>query len=171
MNSVNSYISYFRTLQDLHPAINSFYMMDINEPLIAFHADMKFPMLVLHAVTGTLLANNRDNILDGIQGGFMLLDFLDDPTDFTTEMDILDRMKTIGLDIILKMEHDAINRLSMTNTWLNGFNLNSVSYQMIDGIWDKCFGFIFNFKIETALSQSYNPDCWSFPKIRPEPQM
>ena len=32
----------------------------------------------------------------------MILDFLSDPTDFNEEMAILDRMKSCGMDIILK---------------------------------------------------------------------
>ena len=163
MNKVASYIEYFKILVSRSYEINSFYMMDVNEPLTAFHSDMKFPMLILHALSGKIQAQNLDNVLDNIQGGFMILDFLSDPTDFNEEMALLDRMKSCGMDIILKMQHDSMLQAPMSNTPLKGFNFNSVNYQMIDGIWDKCFGFMFTFSIDTNLSQSYNPFLWSKP--------
>jgi len=160
MNRVISYVNYFRTLTELHPDINQFFMMDINEPLTAFHSDMKFPALILNTVNGTLSASNADNVLDNSVGGFLILGFLDDLTDFYAEMELLDRMKYIGFDVILKMNHDAQHFITMGNTAIHGFNLNSVTYQMIDGIWDKCFGFLFSFKLSSSLDQTYLPERW-----------
>ena len=77
MTDINSYIEYFRILAREHKEINDFYMMDINEPLDALRSNIKYPALILTSLSGNFEASNLDNILDMINGGF-LIDYSDD---------------------------------------------------------------------------------------------
>jgi len=108
MTEINSYVEYFRTIAREHKEINDFYMMDINEPLAALRSNIKYPALILTSLSGNFEASNLDNILDSINGGFLVIGHLDQMDDFSGELLLLSRMKLIGTDIIARMLHDHI---------------------------------------------------------------
>ena len=83
MTDINSYVEYFRTLAREHKEINDFYMMDINEPLDALRSNIKYPALILTSLSGNFEASNLDNILDLINGGFLIIGHLDQIDDFS----------------------------------------------------------------------------------------
>jgi hypothetical protein len=134
--------------------------MDINEPLAALRSGMQLPALIMNTVTGNFNASNLDNVLDEIKGGFLIIGQLQNVDDFAAEMTILENMKQIGIDIISKMNYDMLRCEPRAQKAIIGFNLNSVSYQMVDAMFDNCFGFFFSFKLYGNLDLKYDPLKW-----------
>jgi len=151
MTDINSYVEYFRTLASEHKEINDFYMMDINEPLDALRSSIKYPALILTSLSGNFEASNLDNILDLINGGFLIIGHLDKIDDFSGEMQLVSKMKQIGTDVISKMLHDHLKCEPLTVKPIPGFNINSVSYEMLGPVFDNDFGIIYSFKIHDPI--------------------
>ena len=160
MTDINSYVEYFRTLAREHKELNDFYMMDINEPLDALRSKIKYPALILTSLSGNFEASNLDNILDLINGGFLVIGHLDQIDDFSGEMQLISKMKQIGTDIIGRMLNDHMKCEPLTLKAIPGFNINSVSYETLGPVFDNDFGFMYSFKLQECLDMEYNPSCW-----------
>ena len=160
MTDINSYVEYFRTLAREHKEINDFYMMDINEPLDALRSNIKYAALILTSLSGNFEASNLDNILDLINGGFLIIGHIDQIDDFSGEMQLVSKMKQIGTDIIARMLHDHMICEPLALKAIPGFNVNSVSYEMLGPVFDNDFGVIYSFKLIDFLSLEYNPTIW-----------
>ena len=160
MTDINSYVEYFRILANEHKQINDFYMMDINEPLDALRSTIKYPALILTSLSGNFEASNLDNILDLINGGFLILGHLNQIDDFSGEILVLGRMKQIGTDIIARMLHDYLKCEQLTLKAIPGFNVNSVSYEMLGPVFDNDYGVMFSFKLQDFLSLEYDFSIW-----------
>ena len=161
MTYINSYVEYFRTIAREHKEINDFYMMDINEPLAALRSNIKYPALILTSLSGNFEASNLDNILDSINGGFLIIDHLDKIDDFSSEVQILSMMKQIGTDIIARMLYDHQKCEPLTVKPIPGFNINSVSYEMLGPVFDNDFGILYAFKLEDIIDLEYVNAHWS----------
>ncbi len=168
MTDVSAYLQYFRNLANLHMNINDFYVMDINEPLNAMRSCMKFPALIMNTLEGSLAANNLDNVMDNIHGGFLIIDHLDHVDDFIGEMVILQNTKKLGIDVISRMNYDLYKCEPAAIKAIQGFNVNSVAYQMVDGIFDNCFGFMFTYALVSPIDLSCDLNKWK-PVITPLP--
>jgi len=160
MTDINSYVEYFRTLASEHKEINDFYMMDINEPLDALRSKIKYPALILTSLSGNFEASNLDNILDVINGGFLIIGHLDQIDDFSGEMLLLSKMKQIGTDIIARMLHDHIRCEPLAVKAIPGFNINSVSYEMLGPELDNDYGVMISFKLLDCLDLEYDSEKW-----------
>jgi hypothetical protein len=160
MTDVTDYIAYFRQLATEHVDIDDFYMMDINEPLIAMKNTAKYPMLILNQLSGGVMASNMDNTLDDIQGGFLIVDHLQNVDDFSSEMTILQDMKQIGWDVIARMLYDKQKCEPLAEKAIPGFDINTVRYEMLGPVFDNCFGFNFTFRLSASLDISYNAIKW-----------
>ena len=160
MTDIKAYLDYFQILALQHVDIKSYYMMDINEPLAALRGEMQFPALIMNTVSGNFTASNLDNVLDEIKGGFLIVSRLTNTDDFPCEMLLLEDMKRIGADIISRMNHDLMKCEPRAQKAILGFRLGSVSYQMVDAIFDNCFGFLFSFKMFSKINLDYNPLKW-----------
>ncbi len=162
MTDINSYVEYFRTLAREHKEINDFYMMDINEPLAALRSNIKYPALILTSLSGNFEASNLDNILDSINAGFLIIGHLDQIDDFSGELLVLGRMKQIGTDIIARMLHDHMKCELLTQKAIPGFNINSVSYEMLGPVFDNDYGIIISFRIFDDLDLEFDSSKWHF---------
>ncbi|MCX6305533.1 MAG: hypothetical protein NT040_11245 [Bacteroidetes bacterium] len=160
MTDVRAYLHYFQVLAQQNKEIKDFYVMDINEPLQALRDKIQYPALIMTSLSGSFTASNLDNILDETKGGFMVIGRLDQVDDFSGEMLLLQQMKQIGQQVISRMQHDMIKCEPRATKAILGFQIHSVSYQMLDGIFDNCFGFLYSFRIYSALDLSYNPLQW-----------
>jgi hypothetical protein len=160
MTDINSYVEYFRTIAREHKEINDFYMMDINEPLAALRSNIKYPALILTSLSGNFEASNLDNILDLINGGFLIIGHLDQIDDFSGELLVLGKMKQIGTDIIARMLHDHMKCELLTLKAIPGFNINSVSYEMLGPVFDNDYGVMFSFKLTDCLDLEHNLEKW-----------
>ena len=160
MTDINSYVEYFRTLASEHKEINDFYMMDINEPLDALRSNIKYVALILTSLSGNFEASNLDNILELINGGFLIIGHLDQIDDFSGEMQLVSKMKQIGTDIIARMLHDYLKCELLAMKAIPGFNVNTVIYEMLGPMFDNDFGVMFSFKLQDCLDLEYDPSRW-----------
>lgn len=160
MTDINSYVEYFRTLASEHKEINDFYMMDINEPLDALRSNIKYPALILTSLSGNFEASNLDNILDSINGGFLIIGHLDQIDDFSVEMQLVSKMKQIGTDIIVRMLHDYLKYEPLALKAIPGFNINSVSYEMLGPVFDNDFGVMYSFKTLDLIDFTFDQSKW-----------
>lgn len=160
MTDINSYVEYFRALAQEHKEINDFYMMDINEPLDALRSTIKYPALILTSLSGSFEASNLDNILDSVNGGFMILGHLDQVDNFSAEMQLVSKMKQIGTDVIARMLHDYLKCEVLALKSIPGFNINSVSYEMLGPVFDNDFGLLFSYKLKDPLCLEYITSRW-----------
>jgi len=156
MADISSYIEYFRRLATEHKEINGFYMMDINEILDGLRSTVKYPALILENISGSYLASNLDNPLEVINGGFLILDHLPNPDDFQGEVTIIDRMKQIGHQIIARMLHDQLKCELLAEKAIAGFEINTVSYEMLGPVFDNDFGFQWSFILKNPISINVN---------------
>jgi hypothetical protein len=160
MTDINSYVEYFRTIATEHKEINDFYMMDINEPLAALRSNIKYPALILTSLSGNFEASNLDNILDSINGGFLIIGHLAQVDDFPGEMVLISKMKQIGIDIISRMLYDHLECEMLAVKAIPGFNVNSVNLETLGPVFDNDFGVLFLFKIQDCLDLEYYPEKW-----------
>ena len=160
MTDINSYVEYFRNIASEHKEINDFYMMDINEPLAALRSNIKYPALILTSLSGNFEASNLDNILDVVNGGFLIISHLDQIDDFSGELLVLERMKQIGTDIIARILHDYLKCELLALKAILGFNINSVSYEMLGPVFDNDYGVMFSFKLNVCLDLEYVSSNW-----------
>jgi len=160
MTDINSYVEYFRTLAREHKEINDFYMMDINEPLDALRSSIKYPALILTSLSGIFEASNLDNILDLVNGGFLVIGHLDQIDDFSGEMLLVSKMKQIGTDVIARILYDYLKCEPLALKSIPGFYTNSVSYEMMGPVFDNDFGVMFSFKMQDCPDLEYSPEKW-----------
>lgn len=160
MTDINSYVEYFRTVASEHKEINDFYMMDINEPLVALRSNIKYPALILTSLSGNFEASNLDNVLDSVNGGFLIISHLDQIDDFSGESLLLARMKQIGTDIIARMLHDYMKCELLILKAIPSFNINSVSYELLGPVFDNDYGAMFSFKHQDCLCLVYDNSKW-----------
>jgi len=160
MTDINSYVEYFRTLARDHKEINDFFMMDINEPLAALRSNIKYPALILTSLSGNFEASNLDNILDLINGGFLIIGHLNQIDDFPGEVQLVSKMKQIGTDIIARMLYDYMKCELLALKAIPGFNINSVSYEMLGPVFDNDYGVMFSYKLLDCLNLIHLPSKW-----------
>jgi len=160
MTDINSYVEYFHNLAREHKGINDFYMMDINEPLDALRSNIKYPALILTSLSGNFEASNLDNILDLIKGGFLIIGHLDLVDDFSGEMQLISKMKQIGSDIISRILYDHMRCEPLALKSIPGFNINTVSYEMLGPVFDNDYGFMFSFKFTDFIDTDSSLSSW-----------
>jgi hypothetical protein len=160
MADISSYVEYFRTLAREHKEINDFYMMDINEPLDALRSTIKYPALILTSLSGTFEASNLDNMLDSVNGGFLIIGHLDKIDDFSEEVQVLSKMKQIGADIISRMLHDYLKGEPLAQKAIPGFNINSVSYETLGPVFDNDYGIMYSYILFTCIHLAYDSSKW-----------
>ena len=162
--NVISYVQYFKSIASLHKSVKGFYIMDINEVLEDLRGDLKYPALILNSVSGFVSQNtNRDNILNTVKSGFLIIDHLDQIGDFAGEVCILGNTFDIGQAILAKIIHDCCAESSP----LVGIDIDSIKYEMMDAIFDNDFGFLFTFDISNQIMDlTFNPTFWlTQPKV------
>ena len=162
MGSISSYIEYFRKIAAEHQDINGFYMMDINEILDGLRSTVKYPALILENQSGSYMASNLDNPLEVINGGFLIIDHLPNPDDFQGEVVIIDRMKQIGQQVIARMLQDKMKCELLAEKAIPGFDLNTVTFEVVGPVFDGDFGLLFSFRQTRLVDYVYDPSAWIF---------
>ena len=74
---------------------------------------------------------------------------------------VLERMKQIGNDIIARMLHDHMKCELLTLKAIPGFNINSVSYEMLGPVFDNDYGAMYSFKLLDCVGLEYDPSKWN----------
>jgi hypothetical protein len=160
MADISSYIEYFRRIATEHKEINGFYMMDINEILDGLRSTVKYPALILENLSGSYMASNLDNPLEVINGGYLIIDHLPNPDDFQREVFLIDRMKRIGNQVIARMLHDHLKCELLTSKSIPGFDVNTVTFEVMGPVFDNDFGILYSFKLEDLLDLEYQEEMW-----------
>ena len=136
-------------------------MMDVKEPLAALRSNIKYPALILTSLSGNFEASNLDNILDIINGGFLIIGHLHQIDDFSEEMLLIAKMKQIGIDVVARMLHDHLKCEPLALKAIPGFNINSVSYEMLGPVFDNDYGVMYSFKLQDSLDLKDDPLMWA----------
>jgi len=160
MTDISSYIEYFRRIVTEHKEINGFYMMDINEILDGLRSTVKYPALILENLSGSYMASNLDNPLEVINGGFLIIDHLPNPDDFPGEMVLIDRMKAIGHQVIARMLHDHLKCEPLTEKAIPGFDVNTVSFEVIGPVFDNEYGILYSFRVQRIINLYIDEQVW-----------
>lgn len=160
MADINSYIEYFRRLASEHKEIKRFYMMDINEILDGLRSTVQYPALILENLSGSYIASNLDNPLEVINGGFLIIDHLKNPDDFQGEIALIDRMKEIGQQVIARMLHDHLKCESLAEKAIPGFDVNTVTFEVLGPVFDNDFGVLFSFRNAYICCFDYEQSIW-----------
>ena len=135
-------------------------MMDINEPLDALRSTIKYPALILTSLSGNFEASNLNNILDSVTGGFMILGHLDQVDNFSGEIQLVSKMKQIGTDVIARMLHDHMKCELLAQKAIPGFDINTVSYEMLGPVFDNDYGVMYSYKLHDCIDFENNSAKW-----------
>jgi hypothetical protein len=101
-----------------------------------------------------------DFIFDFTNGGFLIIGHLDKIDDFSGEMQLVSKMKQIGTDIIARMLHDHLKCEPLAEKAIPGFNINSVSYEMLGPVFDNDFGMMYSFRLRDIVDLEFYPSKW-----------
>jgi len=155
--NVAQYLQYFKLLASIHPKINGFYTMDINEVLGDLRQGMQYPALILNSVNGFFSENaSQDNTQNLVKAGFMVIDHADQVDDFAREMQILGDTYEFAMQILSRLKEDA-----KCGTFLRKFDVNSIKYEMLGPVFDNDYGFMFTFDLRFMVSNlEHNPQDW-----------
>ena len=96
-----------------------------------------------------------------VNGGFLIIGHLDQIDDFSGEMQLISKMKQIGTDIIARMLHDHLKCEPLAVKAIPGFNINSVSYEMLGPVFDNDYGVMYSFKLQDSLDLKDDPLMWA----------
>jgi len=69
-------------------------------------------------------------------------------------------MEQIGTDIIARILRDHMKCEPLALKAIPGFNISSVSYEMLGPVFDNAYGVIFSFKILDNLILEFSPIKW-----------
>ena len=152
------YIDYMKSLAGKHASTKGFYIMDINEILNDMRSDLQYPAFMLHRIDGYITMPNRDNILNTVNSGFIIVDHLAKVDHWPSMMNIYHNTFTIGREFLSRMMWDV----KQNQAYFKQLFPDTIKYEMLDGIFDNDFGWLFTFDIECEIHDfSYDPANWS----------
>jgi hypothetical protein len=108
----------------------------------------------------TVMNSNLDNPLEVINGGFITIDHLPNPDDFQGEVVTIDRMKEIGHQVIARMLQDKMKCEERVEKAIPGFDLNSVTLEVVGPLLDSDFGLLFCIRVQDHLDLEFDPKKW-----------
>lgn len=163
-SSFNDLIAYFENLARRHVDIQHsesekhFFRMEIDEVLAGINrTDVRHPYFILESYDFDYADNKSDNLLKKRNGAFVLLDKVDDSTDFDAIQEVRNRMEAIGDEILVKIKADKRNPLVKA---VRDINLDEVKGVLISNEIDNNHGLRFTFSISSPMSTDVNPDKW-----------
>jgi len=92
--------------------------------------------------------------------GRLIIDRLQNPDDFRGEQVLTDRIKLIGQQVIARMLHDHLKCEPLAEKAIPGFDLNTVTFEVIGPVFDSDFGVIYTLKLIECLNLEFNPIGW-----------
>jgi hypothetical protein len=160
---VESYIAYFRRLAERHKDIRGFFMMDTDSAVAAMQENaIAYPCMMLETLSGRYADSHRDNPLNLISGGFMIVERCEPVSDFAQEARILDATFAIGAQVIAKMNDDVYRRDALALSALRNFEPNQVKWQQEGPLLDNAFGTLFSFPITRMADLEVDRGMWNF---------
>jgi hypothetical protein len=163
-SSFNDLIAYFENLARRHVDIQHsesekhFFRMEIDEVLAGINrTDVKHPYFILEGYSFNFSDNRSDNVLKSREGAFVLLDQVNDPTDYAAIHNAWQRMEAIGDDILVKIKADKRNPLVKA---VRDFDFTKVEATLIANEMDGNYGMRFTYSLASPLPTDVDPDKW-----------
>lgn len=164
---IKSYVAYFEKLAREHKMIahsesnRSFFVMDINEVLgAAADSSLRYPALILNALSMRITGTNPDNSFESVLGGFIVIDHCDKVDDYNQVISAMARSRNIGYDILQRMHYDAKICEPLAIKVLTDFSITNVTAKMWGPVFDNDFGFHFEFPLNQLFELKYDPTNW-----------
>jgi len=157
-------ILYFKNLAEKHISIRHtenekhFFRMEVDEVLAGIkRTDCAYPMLILEGFSYGFTDNLSDNLLKNRDGGFILLDKINDIHDFDAKHRIWDELEVIGDDILMRIKADKRNPLTPV---VRDFKFPSVDVSLISNEIGKTIGIRYLFTITSPISNDTDTTKW-----------
>lgn len=157
-------VSYFRNLASKHKSIRHsesekhFFRFETDEVLGGLNrSDVNFPMLILEGYSYDFTDNKSDNLLKNRHMAFMLMDHLQDMTDYDELHNLWDKLEEIGDDILIKIKSDKRNPLTPV---VRSFDFDSVETQLIMNEIGNMVGIRYSFTLTGAMGMEVNEERW-----------
>lgn len=171
MADLTDYVSYFQFLAEKHKEIRHsgtekhFFLMDINELLLAANSTARYPAMVLLKLSGNVIDRREDNELCSINGGFVILDHCKVIDDFAAQLLIFQKTFRIGMEILSRIRHDQYQEAPIIvglekEVFPPIFDLDSVRWEMIGPVFENHFGIIFRLPVSLIAEMEYDASKW-----------
>lgn len=168
-------VAYFEQIATSHyilqnsPTRKSFFRFEINEFLQALPSEINFPAMAMEENSWTLQDNNSDNVFKRRYCGFMLMQKINDPGNFTEVSNAFDYLEEIADDIVARMHKDKVSRRRPGEAPAETDPVAVVRHISFNTIETEPVGFSrfpsvvalrTTFEIETPFRAQYDPDKW-----------
>jgi hypothetical protein len=167
-NFIDNYVSYFETLARQHKLIKHsdterhFFVMDINEVLGAMaDSSIKYPAVILNALSARMAGSSLDNVNEQINGGFLVIDHCKHIDDYQSMVEAMSRSHQIGLDFLQRIHYDIMKCEPLAMKALPDWNIFHVSSKMWGPVFDNDYGWHFEFPVMRPVEIDFNPDNWN----------
>ena len=164
MTNFSDLVNYFEGLARRHKSIlhtdqkKHFFRFEIDEVLAGINdPDANYPMLIMEGYMFDYTDNHSDNILKNRRGAFVLLDHVDDISDYNEVHGRWDALEIIGDQILAKIKADKRNPLTPV---VRSFNLASVEARLIQNELGSDAGIRYTFAISSPAPTDVDPDEW-----------
>lgn len=164
MTNFSDLISYFEGLARRHKSIlhtdseKHFFRFEIDEILAGINnPDVHYPMLIMEGYMFDYTDNRSDNIQKNRRGAFVLLDHVNDMSDYAAVHQKWDALEIIGDQLLARMKTDKRNPLTPV---VRSFDFASVEARLIMNELGSDAGIRYTFAISSAAPSDVNPDQW-----------
>jgi hypothetical protein len=164
MTNFSDLISYFEGIARRHTGIlhtdseKHFFRFEIDEVLAGINrTDVNYPMLILEGYMFDYTDNRSDNIMKNRRGAFVLLDHVDDMSDYAAVHQKWDALEITGDEILAKMKADKRNPLTPV---VRSFDFASVEARLIMNELGSDAGIRYTFAISSAATTDVDPEKW-----------
>ena len=155
-NKFSALVEYFQSIVLQHVDLQEFYRLELDEVLTNIR-DLKTPCLVLEGYKFSYKDQRSDNPVKIRSGAFILLNLVNDPTDFEGIYNTWDQLEEIADEIIARIRSDKENR----NTVIKGFDIESIDGQLLASDVTNYYGIRITFEIQTKFNQQVDQSKWT----------
>ena len=90
----------------------------------------------------------------------MIIGHLDQIDNFSGEMLLVSKMKQIFSDIIAQMLNNYLKCETLAMKAIPGFNISSVSYEMLGPVFNNDYGLMYSFKLIHSMDTDFLASKW-----------
>jgi len=157
----SAFVAYCKQLAMEHVSIKHtelekhFYRFELEEVLTGL-SNINYPAFILEGYRFGFRDAKSDNPIKIRSGGFILIDHVSDPGDYTKIHEVWDALEEIGDDILARIKADK--RVATAPVY--GFDIENVTATLIQNELDHNFGIRFLFDIDCQMAMDVDPDKW-----------
>jgi len=164
MSKFSQLVSYFENLARLHKDIahtdseKHFFRMEVDEVLGGINrTDVKYPFLILEGYSYDFTDSKSDNLLKNRRGAFILMDHVQDSSDYETIQQVWENMEEIGDELLVRMKADKRNPLAPA---VRDFDFSSVEAMLIANDLDGNYGIRYSYVITSPRTNEIDSTKW-----------